>query len=206
MSVIPVRRLVPLLLSALLLPLLALLAAPTAATAADEEPPPVEAYARYEGQKKCAPKAKPGTLTLRAWAVKTYGGAAGGISRACNVGGASEHKEGRAFDWTLDADKTSHRAIAKKFVDAILAEGKSGEAHELARRMGVMYVIWDDTMYASYREFAPTPYVSASCKGKPLKKCSKTLRHRDHVHVSLSWAGARATTSWYDTPAARRAR
>ena len=65
MSVTPVRRLVPLLLTALLLPLFALVAAPTAATAADEEPPPVEAYARYEGQKKCAPKAKPGTLTLR---------------------------------------------------------------------------------------------------------------------------------------------
>lgn len=202
----PSRRLAPLLLSALLLPLLTLVAAPGASAARADDPPPVEDYARYDGQTTCKPRAKVGTKTLQAWAVKTYGGRAGGISRACNVGGASEHKEGRAFDWTLDATRKADAAAAQKFLDAIFAEGKNGDAHELARRMGVMYVIWDDTMYASYREFEPTPYVSSSCKGKPLKKCSATLRHRDHVHVSLSWPGARANTSWYDTPAARKAR
>jgi hypothetical protein len=51
-------------------------------------------------------------------------------------------------------------------------------------------------MYASYRnEFAPSDYLSSSCKRK--RDCSKTLRHRDHVHISLSKAGGRAETSWY---------
>lgn len=168
-------------------------------------PTPVDDYARYEGQTTCSPKEKPGTVALRAWTVSRFGGGAGGISRACGPG-ASEHKEGRAFDWTLNARRAADRARASSWMKQLFATGPTGERHELARRMGVMYVIWNDRMYASYRDFAPTKYVSSSCRGKKLRRCSPTLRHRDHVHVSQSWAGARQQTSWYDTPAARRFR
>ena len=190
------RRTLVLLLPALLLTL----GAAPGASAADPAPappaPPVEAYAGYEPQKTCSPKAKPGTVAAQKWAVTTYGGRAGGISRACG-GGLSEHKEGRAFDWTLDARKAGDRARAQRYLTALFATGPSGERAELARRMGVMYVIWNDKMYASYRQFAATAYVSSSCRGKPLSRCSATLRHRDHVHVSLSVAGGAGRTSWY---------
>ena len=66
---------------------------------------------------------------------------------------------------------------------------------ELARRMGIMYVIWNDRSYASYRGFAPQPYLSSGCRTR--KKCSKTLRHRDHVHISLTRKAARGKLSWY---------
>ncbi len=59
-----------------------------------------------------------------------------------------------------------------------------------------MYVIWNDHMYAAYDTFAKRDYLSSSCPSR--KKCSATLRHRDHVHISLSKAGGRGTTSWYE--------
>ena len=59
-----------------------------------------------------------------------------------------------------------------------------------------MYVIWNDRMYSAWDEFEPENYLSSSCPSK--KKCSKTLRHRDHMHISLSRPGARGRTSWYD--------
>ena len=78
-----------------------------------------------------------------------------------------------------------------------------GEPAELARRMGIMYVIWNDHIYASYDQFRVRAYRSSSCK--TLATCSKTLRHRDHMHISLIRAGGAGRTSWYvgRVPAAR---
>jgi hypothetical protein len=157
---------------------------------------PVDAYSGYEPQKACSPRAKVGTTTLGHWLVRTYGGGYGRISEKCQGGSVSEHKEGRAFDWTLNAVRQPDRARANRFLNRIFATGPSGEPAELARRMGVMYVIWNDHIYASYSQFRVRDYRSSSCK--KLAGCSKTLRHRDHMHISLSHAGAQARTSWYD--------
>ena len=47
-----------------------------------------------------------------------------------------------------------------------------------------MYVIWNDRIWRSYSdEFSPGRYLSGSCPSR--KRCSKTLRHRDHVHVDV---------------------
>jgi hypothetical protein len=62
--------------------------------------------------------------------------------------------------------------------------------------MGVMYLIWDDRMYPAWTGFEPEPYLSSSCQTR--RRCSATLRHRDHLHVSLSGRGARGLTSWYE--------
>ena len=58
-----------------------------------------------------------------------------------------------------------------------------------------MYVIWSDHFYPAYHQFEKERYLSSGCRSK--KKCSKTLRHRDHMHISLSKAGAKAQTSFY---------
>src|SRR3546814_20756050 len=64
--------------------------------------------------------------------------------------------------------------------------------------MGIMYVIYDDKIYSSYRRFEPVDYVHPDCrKLSSLAKCSRTLRHLDHLHISLSHAGGAAQTSWY---------
>ena len=156
---------------------------------------PVEPYASYDPQSLCTPKAKAGTQALGHWLIRGYGGGYGRISSACKGSSTSEHKEGRAFDWTLNADRATDRAKAKRYLDRIFATGPTGEPAEQARRMGVMYVIWSDHIYASYSQFRARDYKSSSCK--TLASCPKTLRHRDHMHISLSRAGGRGYTSWY---------
>jgi hypothetical protein len=156
---------------------------------------PVENFAGYQPQTTCSPAAKPGTVALGRWLVSSYGGRFGSISRTCTGRSVSEHKEGRAFDWTLDARKAADRARAARFLTAAFATGPSGQKAELARRMGIMYVIWNDRIYAAYRGFAPRAYLSSSCR--TLRKCSRTLRHRDHMHVSLLREAAAGRTSWY---------
>ena len=178
-----------LLLAALLLPLLPLAPTPTAAAARS-----IEDYASYQPAKRCQPKARPGTKQLGHWLVKRHGGGFGPISRACG-GSVSEHTEGRAFDWTLDATTKKGRQSAKSFMKRAFATNKAGDTDAVARRMGVMYVIFNDKIYSAWRSFEPEPYLSSSCSSK--KKCSKTLRHRDHMHVSLTRKAARGKTSWY---------
>jgi hypothetical protein len=157
----------------------------------------IEGYAAYDGASRCAPRAKPGTEVLARWIVRTQGGAFGGISRRCSRASVSEHEEGRAFDWTLDATRPRHRAVAAGFLDLVFAPDKAGNEDASARRMGIMYIIWNDHIYKSYDdEFARQDYLSSSCRRK--RSCSRTLRHRDHMHISLSRAGARGRTSWYD--------
>ena len=156
----------------------------------------IEEYASYDGGSRCSPKAKPGTKVLGRWIVRTQGGAFGGISRRCSDS-VSEHEQGRAFDWTLDATRTRDRQTAAGFLDLVRASDRAGNTDAKARRMGIMYIIWNDHVYKSYdREFAKQDYLSSSCRRK--RSCSTTLRHRDHMHISLSWPGARGRTSWYD--------
>ncbi|WP_292604929.1 hypothetical protein [Nocardioides sp. REDSEA-S30_B4] len=101
-----------------------------------------------------------------------------------------------AVDWSNDATTKAGRKRVKAFLKDVLAEDHRERPAAKARRMGIMYIIWNDQMYAAWRGFEPTDYLSSSCKRK--KKCSKTLRHRDHVHISLSRQGGFGNTSFYE--------
>ena len=176
--------------------LVAVLTAALLSLAAPAHAVEIEGYAEWQPQTKCSPKAKPGTKALGRWIVRRQGGAFGGISRSCKAGGTSEHKEGRAFDWTLDATREHDRSIARTFLALVRATDKAGNTDARARRMGIMYIIWNDHMYAAWDGFRKEDYLSSSCRSK--RKCSRTLRHRDHMHISLSRPGGRGRTSWYD--------
>jgi hypothetical protein len=166
------------------------------ATPAAAEILPVDDYAGYEPQTVCRERALPGTQAFAGWINNRFaGGTARATLRACGSGGRSEHKDGRAVDWTMSATRKKDRLVVRKFLDRLRATDAEGNPHSLARRMGVMYVIWNDRMYASYRQFEATPYLSGGCKS--LATCSRTLRHRDHVHISLSNDGGHGRTSWY---------
>ena len=156
---------------------------------------PVDDYATYDPQSTCSRKPKPGAVALGEYLVATYGGSGGAVNRPCSGSGTSEHKDGRAIDWVLDADDPAERRLAKGFLAAAFATDAEGNPHALARRMGIMYVIWSDHFYSAYDQFQQESYLSSSCRSK--KKCSKTLRHRDHMHISLSRAGGRGLTSFY---------
>lgn len=179
----------------LLVVAVALTVLPAAAVAAKYDAPP-EDYSSYQPQTECRKTARPGTKVLAAWIDRRFkGGAPLASVRSCSPG-TSEHKDGRAIDWSMNAKKANHRREVKRFLDRLFKADADGNAHALARRMGVMYIIWNDHMYAAYDEFEKRDYLSSSCKR--LKRCSATLRHRDHVHISLSNPGSRGKTSWYD--------
>ncbi|MFC4782991.1 hypothetical protein ACT8ZV_00835 [Nocardioides sp. MAHUQ-72] len=171
-----------------LLVVLALLAPPASAA--------IEDYPDYQPQTRCAPHAKPGTTYLGRHVVKRFGGGFGPIARPCGSGGTSEHKEGRAFDWVLDATRKKDRSRARAFMDWVFATDRRGNTDARARRMGIMYVIWNDHMYSAWDRYEREPYLSSSCRTR--KRCSKTLRHRDHLHISLTRKGGKGRTSWYD--------
>ena len=166
------------------------------ASAAPTYDGPVEDYASYQPQERCHDTARPGTQELAEWIDARYdAGAALASIRACDSGGASEHEAGRAVDWMVDANDDGQRKQARAFLDKVLATDGDDNTHALGRRMGIMYVIWNDHSWASYDRFGREDYLNGACPS--LKKCSVTLRHRDHVHVSLSRRGARGETSWY---------
>lgn len=157
---------------------------------------PIEGYPSYQPQTRCSPEPKRGTLMLAEHLVQRYrGSGSSGIARSCGASGVSEHKEGRAFDWRLDARSARDRGYAAHFVGRLLAADRQGNAHALARRMGIMYVIWNDHIWSASSGYRKRDYRHSACS--TLRGCSTTLRHRDHMHISLSRAAARAETSWY---------
>lgn len=177
--------------------MLALLLIPVASASARHFDDPVDDYASYQPQKHCRKTPRPGTKQLAAWIDKTFdGGTAYPSMRACSKWSTSEHQDGRALDWMMSATSKADRAEVQRFFDKIFATDADGNEHALARRMGIMYVIWNDHIYSSYYHFGGRKYLNGGCK--KIKTCSPTLRHRDHVHISLSLAGGRADTSWYE--------
>jgi len=156
----------------------------------------LDAPSSYEAQTTCTSSPRPGTKALAHYLLRAYPVTHSmGLMRGCSVGGTSEHKDGRAFDWGADVSKYATRHAAYDFIHRALATDSSGNAHALARRLGIMYLIYDDKIWASYRDFAPRSYLNPGCTS--LAHCTRTQRHLDHVHISLGYSGAAAQTSWY---------
>jgi hypothetical protein len=134
----------------------------------------VEPYAtREELSRQCVAVApRPGVEAFRRWVLETRGGRDGGIWRECSIGGHSEHKEGRAWDWMCTLPQ------GRELVARLLANGD-----ELARRAGVLYLIHDHRIWRAYE-----PRGWSAHTGNP---------HTDHVHLSFSTAGAMGRTSFY---------
>ncbi|MCA1710552.1 MAG: peptidoglycan-binding protein [Actinobacteria bacterium] len=166
-------------------PAFAALTNPTSPAAA---PAVVEGFSPYLPQTSCDPAAKPGTAALRTLLIQTYGGRDLGITRNCGIGATSEHKEGRAFDWGLNVGVPEEAAIADAFLTWLLEPGDDGISGYNARRLGIMYVIWNGRIWGSY--------------GSGWKTYSGAEAHTDHIHISLSWNGAmKATSFWTGTAA-----
>src|SRR5512144_882145 len=79
--------------------------------------PAIERFPTYHAQTRCSPNPKPGTVELAKYLMRRYKGSGSlGISRGCGAGGVSEHKEGRAFDWALNASSRRDRHYAANFL------------------------------------------------------------------------------------------
>jgi hypothetical protein len=152
----------------------------------------IDGYAQYDPQATCDATAKPGVSDFRTLVLARHSATrSAGITRNCSIGGMSEHKEGRAWDWSVNVNRSSEKAAAEDIISWLLASDSAGRKHAMARRMGVMYIIWDRKIWASYRA---NDGWRAYNGAKP---------HTDHVHISFSWAGAlRRTSYWTGVPIA----
>ncbi|QQC89661.1 hypothetical protein [Streptomyces alfalfae] len=157
------------------------------APTAPEFGPDIDPYAPYEPQRGCDPEAKPGLVGFRDLVLAAYPGTTSmGISRACGSGGQSEHKEGRAWDWGVNVQGQEH--LADDLIGWLHATDRHGNPHALARRFGIMYMIWNRRIWMANRPDAGwQPYRGAN-------------PHTNHIHFSFSWAGARKETSWWKGP------
>ena len=146
----------------------------------------IEPYPRYDGQTVCSPSAKPGTATFAQRTLATFTNTGTfGIGRSCNIGGTSEHKEGRAWDWAANASNAAQHRSVDRMLTWLLATDAQGNRHAMARRLGIMYIIWDRQMFRMYRvNDGWQPYHGSS-------------PHTDHVHISFTRAGGNKTTSYW---------
>ena len=164
-------------------------------------PPEYDVDPTYEGQSQCDPSVKPGAQRLADLIKATYGtDQTVWIPRGCEVGGQSEHKEGRAIDWMTDVRKAQQRANAEAFLTWLLGPDSTGRPYGNAIRLGVMYIGWNDRIWRGY-EIDRGWTELKGCFSKP-DKSSDTVCHRNHVHISLTWDGATGTNSFWDGSAA----
>jgi MYXO-CTERM domain-containing protein len=154
--------------------------------------PKIDPFVSYDAQDTCSPSAKPGTQGFHDFILKTYPKTGDfGIVRACNIGGTSEHKEGRAWDWKVYVSNPAHKDTADTVIKWLLKTDQHGNACALARRHGLMYFIWNKRIWGGYR--AP----NSSCASAGWKSYTGSNPHTDHVHLSWGWAGAKKQTSWW---------
>jgi peptidoglycan hydrolase-like protein with peptidoglycan-binding domain len=140
----------------------------------------------YQAQRLCDPTAKPGVLAFANLMVGHYkaGVAAAGISRNCNSG-VTEHSEGRAWDWMLNVNNKDQKAIADSVTAWLSAPDAQGRPGAMARRFGIMYIIWNKKMWRAYD---PARGWAAYSGSSP---------HTDHIAFSYPWDGAYGRTSWW---------
>ena len=170
---------------------LGLLGATTGGAAAAPVPPvrqpvAVEVRQPYVGQAACDPVAKPGVRAFANLLLNTYPATSSlGIVRDCGAGGQSEHKEWRAWDWGANYYNASQRANVSDALTWLTATDANGNQAAMARRVGVMYMIWNKQIWKAYDSRGWQPY-------------SGPNPHTDHVHFSFGWNGARKVTSFWD--------
>jgi hypothetical protein len=151
----------------------------------------------YEGQAQCDPQAKVGTQKLADLIKATYGSSQTvWIPRACDIGGQSEHKEGRALDWMTSVRDPQQRANAETFLAWLLGPDQFGVPYGNAMRLGVMYIGWNDRIWRGY-DIKRGWTELKGCFATP-SSGSDTTCHRNHIHISLTWDGASGRTSFWD--------
>lgn len=174
----------------------------TAAPAAARVPHPrrhlpaqIEPLAPYVGQTSCDPHIKRGTQKLARRLVHTYRGTSYNSTYACGTDGTqSEHYEGRAIDWMVSVRNHHQHAVARAFLHWLLRTSHVGNRFAMARRLGVMYVIYNNRMWGAW-----------DVRWEDYNHCSRhrahaydNACHRTHMHISLSWNGARGRTTFWD--------
>jgi peptidoglycan hydrolase-like protein with peptidoglycan-binding domain len=155
-------------------------------------PVAIEVLQPYIGQSTCDPVAKAGVAAFRNLLLSTYTDSGSfGIVRDCGSGGQSEHKEGRAFDWKMSVSSARQKAEVATLLSWLLKTDANGNTYAMARRFGVMYMIWNHKIWKAYDA------------ARGWQDYSGPNPHTDHVHFSFGWNGALKTTSYWDKTVAQ---
>ena len=157
--------------------------------------PGIDDHASYQGQDTCSPAPKPGVLGFQAVVYARHPRTGSyGISRACNVGGRSEHKEGRAWDWKVNRFVPSERAAARDVIHWLLGRDRFGHRHARARRFGIMYMIWNKRIWLPWSGWETYCVMN---NGVCYRSGSPVSPHTNHIHFSFTWGSARKKTTWW---------
>jgi len=160
---------------------------------------PVDVKPEYQGQVLCSPTPKKGTVRLGELIKATYPQYTTiGMARSCSQGGQSEHKDGRALDWMVSVRDAGQKAAAEAFLGWLLAPDAAGVPAANARRLGVMYIGWDDRIWRGYGTTGWDELFDCESNPDRATPSYDNYCHRNHVHISLSWDGAAGMTSFYD--------
>lgn len=160
-------------------------------------PQGVERLAAYVPADSCDPVVRRGTQKLGRLLTSTYPGTSYQITRACGTAAVptSEHYDGRAVDWMVSVRNLRGKARARAVLSWLFAKDSAGNRYANARRLGVMYVIWNNNIWGAYNASEGwRPY--STCRRHPGRAYDTTC-HRNHMHLSLSWEGATGRTSFW---------
>jgi hypothetical protein len=157
-------------------------------------PAAIEPLAPYVAQTSCDPVTKAGTARLAQLLRATYPGTATSTVYSCGTdGNRSEHYDGRAIDWMVSIRNATQRSEAGAVLSWLLATDRRGNTFAMARRLGVMYVIYNNRIWGSWSG-AWAPY--NNCASLP-QLANDGACHRNHMHISLSWNGALGRTTFW---------
>jgi hypothetical protein len=147
----------------------------------------IESFAPDQSQFFCRSMVEPGVKAFERRVLAHYKVShSDGDMRGCDVGGTSEHKDGRAWDWGVDHRIPAQRAAGKSMLRWLFATDAHGNQDAMFRRLGLMYVIWNKQIWGAWSQ-RWEPY---ACSGP-------TLCHVNHMHFSFGWAGAEKKTSYW---------
>ena len=116
-------------------------------------PTALEGLSGYVPASSCDPRSKPGAIAFGDLLRTAYPGSSYGAARACGTSPlpTSEHYDGRAIDWFRSVRTPAQKADAQAALAWLFAVDRAGNRYANARRLGIMYIIWNDRIWASYR-------------------------------------------------------
>jgi hypothetical protein len=154
----------------------------------------IESMTEYVGQAECDPTLKPGTYKLASLLAQTYPGTWWSATYKCGTDGPrSEHYDGRAIDWGVSSRDATQAAEANAVIHWLLATDSQGNPFAMARRLGVMYLIFNGRIWGGW-DGTWQPYEDCA---QHIEVARDSYCHRNHMHISLSWNGAMGHTTFW---------
>lgn len=142
----------------------------------EDLPEAVDVQPPWQANVLCDPVDRPGVEAFGAL-LAHYDRPVFSTFRSC-IDQKSEHYEGRALDWPLNAFDPADRRIGDAFVTWL-----TDNDGEMAARFGVQSIIWNERSWGSGE--------------RTWRRYAGQSAHTDHVHFSFTWDGAAMRTSWW---------